>query len=67
MKLYWQTAKEYAKMMFVVERKAFAKVMSAGGQADHVTADKPPRELEAATPVATMVMKMAMRMEPKSM
>ena len=53
--------------MLVVERKTFEKVASAGGQADQGTADRPPGALEAATPVAIIVIKMAMMMETKSM
>ena len=53
--------------MLVVERKTDAKDISAGGQADQETADRPPGAFEASTPVATMIIRIATIMEAKSM
>lgn len=52
--------------MLVVERKTDAKDISGGGQADQGTADRPPGALEASTPVAIMVVRIATIMEAKS-
>jgi hypothetical protein len=54
-------------MMLVVDRKADLRVMSAGGQADQGTAAMPPADSVATTPVAMMVIPMAITMETKSM
>ena len=52
--------------MLVVERKAVAKVISEGGQADQGTADRPPVAFAATAPVPAMVIKIAVMMETKS-
>lgn len=67
MKLNCETAKEYARTMFVVLKKADFSEMSSGGQADHSTAERPPGCWLAATPVEITVIAIAAMMDTKSM